>query len=121
MKLRKAKIVVEPFEEVEKRWRKALQGKLKSKSRKETISVASWEVLGKVLSTPRLQILAAIPSLKPHSIAQLAKALGKDFKNVHSDVTFLAGLGLIELKEGGQKRTLVPIAKFGEIELPLAA
>lgn len=121
MKLKKVQIVVEPFAKVKKRWKKALQGKLKSKGRLEVISVGNWDILGKVLSTPRLRILAAIPALKSHSIAQLAKALEKDFKNVYSDVKFLAGLGLIELKEEGNRKTLIPIARFRGIEFPLAA
>ena len=36
------------------------------------------------------------------------------------DVKFLAGLGMIELRERGARKTLVPIAKFKEVELPLA-
>ena len=85
------------------------------------LSVASWEILGRILSTPRLQILTAIPALKPKSISALAKAMHKDFKNVYSDVKFLADLGLVELREEGPKKTLVPIAKFDGIELALAA
>ena len=45
----------------------------------------------------------------------------KDFKNVYLDVKFLADLGLVELREEGPKKTLVPIAKFDGIELALAA
>ena len=81
----------------------------------------SWEVLGKVLAPPRLEILAAIPELKPPSIAALAKALGRDFKNVHADVTFLSQIGLLMLRETGARRTLVPTALYSEINLPLAA
>lgn len=121
MKLKTVRIVVEPFEEMKERWKKALQGRLKARKGEEVISVASWDVLGRVLSPPRLQILAVVPYLKPRSIAQLAKAMRKDFKNVYTDVRFLADLGLIELKEEGPRRTLVPVARFGEIELPLAA
>jgi predicted transcriptional regulator len=121
MKLRKARIIVESFDEVNQRWEKALGGKLKTKGGGEVISVGSWEILGKVLSPPRLQILAMIPQLKPKSIAHLARGLKKNFKNVYSDVKFLADLGLIELKEQGPRKTLVPVAKFNEIELPLAA
>ena len=47
--------------------------------------------------------------------------LKKDFKNVHSDVKFLAELGLIELREEGLRKSLVPMAKFSKIDLPLAA
>jgi predicted transcriptional regulator len=121
MKLKKARIVVEPIESVKARWKKALQGKLKMKGDEEIISVGSWEILGKVLSPPRLQILATIPHIRPKSIAELARALKKDFKNIHSDVRFLADLGLIELREEGKRKTLVPVAKFSEIDLPLAA
>ncbi len=105
------------------RWKKVLQGKIKASTHAhmEIISVGSWEILGKVFSPPRLQILAAILQEKPKSIADLARILKKDFKNVHSDVRFLADLGLIELREEGRRKTLVPIAKFDEIELPLAA
>lgn len=120
MKLRKARIVVEAVNNVTERWTKALQGKAKPRKDEELISVASWEVLAKVLSPPRLQILTAIPQLKPRSIAHLARELKKDFKNVYSDVRFLADLGLIELREEGARKTLVPVARFSGIELPLA-
>ena len=42
----------------------------------------------------------------PLSIYQLAKRLGRDYKNVHTDVTALIGLGLIERQ--GDTRILVP-------------
>ena len=121
MKLKKVRIIVETLEKTNDRWVAALKGKVRTKPGEEILSVASWEVLGKILSTPRLQILTVIPSLKPKSISALAKAMQKDFKNVYSDVKFLADLGLIELREEGPKKTLVPIAKFAGIELALAA
>jgi predicted transcriptional regulator len=121
MKLKKVRIRVEALEETTARWSAALKGKVKSKSGEELITVPNWEVLGRILSPPRLQILTMIPSLKPKSISALAKALKKDFKNVYSDVKFLADLGFIELREEGTKKTLVPIAKFDGIEFGLAA
>ena len=69
----------------------------------------------------RLQILTIIPALKPTSISELAKAMKKDFKNIHSDLTFIADIGLIELREKDPRKTLGPIAKFDDIELALAA
>ena len=121
MKLKKARIVVESIDDVNKRWVNALKGKIKSRKGVDLISVGSWDILAKVLSAPRLEILTAIPRIKPKSIADLARQLKRDFKNVHSDVRFLANLGLIDLKEEGVRKTLVPVAKFSEIELPLAA
>ncbi|MGK5084605.1 hypothetical protein WDW37_15020 [Bdellovibrionota bacterium FG-1] len=121
MKLKKVKIIVESVAKTSERWASALKGKAHPTPGEETLSVSSWEILGRILSPPRLQILTVIPALKPKSISALAKAMKKDFKNVYSDVKFLADLGLVELREKGPKKTLVPIAKFDGIELALAA
>src|SRR5262245_41886277 len=93
MKLKKIRIVVEPIEQTKERWVAALKGKGRTKPGEEMLTISSWEVLGRILSPPRLQILTLIPALKPKSISALAKAMKKDFKNVYSDVKFLAGLG----------------------------
>ncbi|MFI5395558.1 MAG: hypothetical protein ACHQ9S_08495 [Candidatus Binatia bacterium] len=50
----------------------------------------------------------------------VARSLKRDFKNVYADVRFLADLGLIELKEEGKRKTLVPIARFAGIEVDLS-
>ena len=68
-----------------------------------------------------LEILARISVLKPQSIAALARSLKRDFKNVYADVMFLGDLGLIELKEEGKRKTLIPIARFAGIEVDLGA
>ena len=73
------------------------------------------------MSAPRLEILARIPVLKPQSIAGLARSLKRDFKNVYADVMFLGDLGLIELKEEGKRKTLIPTARFAGIEVDLGA
>jgi predicted transcriptional regulator len=121
MKLKRVRITVEPQSRTRARWKKALAGKANSDSARAIITVPSWEVLGKVLSPRRLEILARIPVVKPKSIASLARTLGRDFKNVHADVTFLADLGLIELKAEGKRKTLVPVARFAGIEVDLSA
>jgi predicted transcriptional regulator len=121
MKLKTVRIIVEHIDETKKRWKRGLKGQIKNRSGEEIISVPSFEVLGKIFSPPRLEILAAIPMLKPKSIAELSRLLKRDFKNVHSDVKFLADLGLLDLREEGARKTLVPIAKYRELELPLSA
>ena len=117
MSLKSAKIIIEPHKKTSERWAKALRGKIKNAGNSEVISFPSWEILARVLSPPRLRILAAIPAIMPNSIAGLARALGRDFKNVHSDVQFLASLSLIELRESGPRKTLIPRAKFKGIEI----
>lgn len=121
MKLKTARIVVESLEETKKRWKKALKGKIQSNPNEEIIAVSSWEVLAKIFSPSRLQILTMILTIKPKSIAELARVLKRDFKNVHSDVKFLANIGLIDLREEGPRKTLIPVALFSEIDLPLVA
>lgn len=121
MKLKKVRIVVETVDRTETRWLAAMRGTAKSNKNEEVITVGSWDILGRVFSPPRLQILTAIPLLKPKSISALAKAIKKDFKNVYSDVMFLADLGLIDLREEGARKTVAPVAKFSEIEFALAA
>lgn len=121
MKLKTVRIVVESNESVNKRWISALKGKSKRRAGEEVISVGSFEVLGKIFSAQRLEILAAIPSLKPKSIAELSRYIRRDFKNVYSDVKLLADLGLIELLETGRRRRLVPVAKYSGLEFPLSA
>ena len=115
--MKSAKIIIEPQKKTSERWAKALRGKLKNAGNSEVISFSSWETLARVLSGPRLQILAAIPAIMPNSIAGLARALRRDFKNVHSDVQFLASLGLIELRESSPRKTLIPRPKFKGIEI----
>lgn len=119
MKLKTVKIIVESFESTNERWLKAIKGKTKTRSTEEIITVESWEILGRLLSPSRLQILSEIPYSKPKSIAELARQLKRDFKNVYKDVQFLADMGLIDLKEEGPRHTLRPVAKYKEIELPL--
>ncbi len=122
MKLRKVKIIVEDVENTSRRWTKALKGKSTFKSRNtEIISVSTWDILGKVFSSPRMELLSAIVKHKPESIAALSRIVNRDFKNVHSDVKFLADLGLIELKEKGPRKTLVPVPMYDEIEVGFAA
>ena len=121
MRLKKVRIVVEGVDATSRRWAEAFKGKRPLRGVGAVISVPSWEVLGRVLSPPRLEILAAVPVLLPPSIAALARALKRDFKNVHADVKFLADIGLLELHEEGARRTLVPTALYSEIDVPLAA
>jgi predicted transcriptional regulator len=121
MKLKKVRIQIEPFGATKTRWLRALKGKSEQNSKEILITVSSLEILAKILSPPRLQILLTIPTLKPKSVLALAKAMKKDFKNVYNDVKFLADLGLIELREQGPRKALVPIAKFNGIELALSA
>ena len=72
------------------------------------LAVLSFENLPlfvKTLSPARWLLLQEL-SREPRSIYQLAKRLQRDYKNVHTDVTQLAALGLIRKQADG--RVAVP-------------
>lgn len=60
------------------------------------LNFADLPLLLKSLSPARWQLLAALRRQGPMSVRALSKHLGRDYKNVHTDVAQLAGLGLIE-------------------------
>jgi len=61
----------------------------------EILSFADLPLLLKNLSPARWELLARLRKEGPLSIYQLAKRLGRDYKNVHTDVARLAELGLV--------------------------
>lgn len=56
----------------------------------------------KAMSPARLALLSALREAGPTSVYQLAKQLGRDYKNVHTDVRQLVELGLVARDESGQ-------------------
>ena len=61
----------------------------------EILSFADLPLLLKNLSPARWELLARLRKEGPLSIYQLAKRLGRDYKNVHTDVARLIELGLV--------------------------
>jgi predicted transcriptional regulator len=69
-----------------------------------TISVLSMQdlpLLLRTLSPARWSLLERLKAEGPMSIYELAKRLERDYKNVHTDVTRLAELGLVERRADG--------------------
>ena len=70
-----------------------------------SLSVLSFEDLPLLLGTltpARWALLAALRGKEAASIYELAKRLGRDYKNVHTDVARLAELGLLERRADGR-------------------
>jgi len=65
------------------------------------LSFESWESLSKVLTAKRLELLRHLHRNRAGSVAELARALGRDYKRVHEDVEALAAAGLIDRNEHG--------------------
>ena len=66
------------------------------------LSFADLPLLLKSLTPARWALLQGLREAGPSSVLGLAKRLGRDYKNVHTDVRALADLGLVERQEDGR-------------------
>ena len=65
------------------------------------ISFATPELLWKVLTAKRWELLKALCGAGPVSIREAARRVERDVKAVHRDVTALLNAGVLERVEGG--------------------
>ena len=65
------------------------------------ISFATPELLWKVLTAKRWELLKALCGAGPVSIREAARRVGRDVKAVHSDITALLSAGVLDRAEGG--------------------
>ena len=70
------------------------------------LSFQSWDALASVLTTERLRLLRHLHRQQEPSIAALAKALGRQYRRVHDDVSILADNGLLQ-RDGAMISTRV--------------
>ena len=121
MKLRKLRIVVDPWEDLWKKETKVARrhdrGEKETLSGQETLYFTSIDELRQILTDKRLELLRLIHTEKPGSIKELAAIAKRDFKNVNTDVHLLTRLGLLNLTEEkvkprrrGRKSPHVPYA-----------
>jgi len=68
----------------------------------QVLSLADLPLLLRTLTPARWQLLDRLRDEGPVSVYQLAKRLGRDYKNVHTDVARLAEMGLIEKTDEGR-------------------
>jgi predicted transcriptional regulator len=61
----------------------------------------SWDALARLLTSKRMELLRYVHRHPVASVRALAKALGRDYSNVHADVQALANAGLIETTDHG--------------------
>lgn len=69
--------------------------------RSARISFASPELLWKVLTAKRWELLKALCGAGPVSIRETARRVDRDVKAVHSDVTALLSAGVLDRAEEG--------------------
>lgn len=66
------------------------------------ISFASVELLWKVITPKRWEILRVMTGSGPLAIREIARRVGRDVKSVHGDVTALLKGGLVDRSEDGR-------------------
>jgi predicted transcriptional regulator len=65
------------------------------------ISFASVDLLWRVLSPKRLDVIATMTGAGPLSIREVARRSGRDVKAVHGDVRALLDAGILERADAG--------------------
>lgn len=60
------------------------------------LAFESWDALARTLTNKRMEILRHVRRHKVKSVRALAKALGRDYANVHADVKALKDAGLLD-------------------------
>jgi predicted transcriptional regulator len=81
--------------------RRALEA-FKGKRQRARISFASPELLWKVLTAKRWEMLKAMAGQGPFTIREVARRVERDVKAVHADVHALIDAGLLEKTEANR-------------------
>ena len=79
-------------------WHRAEKGE---SFRERHLAFESWDTLSRVLTGKRMELLRYVRRHEVGSVRALAKALGRDYSNVHADVQVLAAAGLLDNTEEG--------------------
>jgi predicted transcriptional regulator len=82
--------------------------------RERHLAFESWDALARVLTGKRMELLRYVRRHKVTSVRSLAKALGRDYSNVHADVQALTAAALLDATDGGVR------ADYDAIETKIA-
>ena len=80
-------------------WHRAERGEL---VHERHLAFESWDALARVLTGKRMELLRYVRRHKVTSVRALAKALGRDYSNVHADVQALTSAGLLDATDSGR-------------------
>lgn len=90
-------IGISTLDETKARMQRAFQGRVQG----AYISFPSIELLWKVISPRRWEMLRTMAGSGPLAIRALARRMGRDVKTVHGDVQALLAAGVIDRTEDG--------------------
>lgn len=92
-------------------WHRAERGEIFHERR---LAFESWDALARVLTGKRMELLRYVRRNNVTSVRALAKALRRDYSNVHADVKALASAGLLDAGTRGMR------ADYDTIETKIA-
>jgi predicted transcriptional regulator len=92
-------------------WHRAERGETFHERR---LAFESWDALARVLTGKRMELLRYVRHNNVISVRALAKALRRDYSNVHADVKALASAGLLDATARGMR------ANYDTIETKIA-
>lgn len=75
------------------------------KVNERVLSFQSWEGLARVMTGERYRLLRHLHAHPEASVSALARALGRQYRRVHADVTVLEGVGLLARDAGSVRAT----------------
>jgi predicted transcriptional regulator len=61
----------------------------------DTVTFLTWSALASVMTDKRFELLRHLRQYPAASIRALARAVGRDYKRVHDDLSALSGIGLV--------------------------
>jgi predicted transcriptional regulator len=79
-------------------WHRAERGE---NFRERHVAFENWDALARVLTSKRMEVLRYVRRHKVKSVRALAKALERDYSNVHADVQALTAAGLVDATDDG--------------------
>lgn len=82
-------------------WERAERGE---KVHDRVLAFESWEALSSMMTGERYRLLRHLHAHPEPSVSALARALGRQYRRVHDDVSALEGAGLVE-RTNGEVRT----------------
>jgi predicted transcriptional regulator len=91
-------IGISSIDETQSRTRRAFNGEKQG----AFISFPSVELLWKVITPRRWEMLRVMAGAGPLAIRALARRMGRDVKTVHGDVQALLGAGVLDRTDDGQ-------------------
>lgn len=84
---------------------------------KERLSFETLDVLRKILTRKRLELLHVIKHQQPRSIYELSKIVKRDMKNIRDDLAKLEKIGLIDLVRDidDPRESIIPVIKYDKL------